>query len=240
MKRLFGLLAITIISSILLFSCEQRTSPLMNEKINRENLVEIADKMVDDKSISQEEITLFAAGLQRYTGQSDSLIGKTVGELIKEQKEMLRDQTAKNLSQNINNVRLRLYHEFRYNGIFIADDEQRGDFNRVDYQITNLGDKPIKEITGALQFFNGQNQLVKQFNISTINKEPIPPGESKDFQDLFAHRDSIPNDQMLRSPEMRFRAAWTPVKIEYTDGTVINLQRSGDVTPEKGKAEETE
>ena len=82
---------VLILLSLFLFSCGN----VKDLKFTKDNQVQIMDKARNSKDITEEEIGFLMAASLRYFLSKRSLEGKTVGELINEQKKIYAEMMAR-------------------------------------------------------------------------------------------------------------------------------------------------
>lgn len=219
MRHLIIALSIT---AFLLISCskpEFSNSPVMQEKITLQNISDLAQKVKAEPTFSKEEIELFANGLIRYAPTKDSLIGKSVLEVIKMQKDFVRSQSNLFLERSASRVDLAVNHKFHYIGLQPNDSEQQM-IDIIVFEITNTSDKDIRNLQGVLQFFTQDNQLVKIYNLKM--EKALKPGETEKLGNPFLHDKASNRDQIIRN-STNLKAIWNPTLIEFADGTKKQL-----------------
>lgn len=218
-------------------ACQQQKSDpkSYSEVINKDNLSTITKFLKNDKDITTEDLNYLRTAIRYYSPIQDSLFGKTVGELIKSQKE--RDYT--NSFNNLKSASFNIASDYALTfGIkeFQRIDEEGRKINLFTYTLSNKSEKDIKSIIGAVDFMNPQNQLVKRFTIE-IDKE-IPVGKVLNQPYPYPHDDENNRDQIIRNNLNQLRPVWKPTLIEFSDGSKIELNDLDKVeTVEKSKAE---
>lgn len=211
-----------LLTSLVISACtkgEFSNSTTMQEQITLHNLGDISQKVKNEPSFTKEEIELFANGLVRLAANKDSVVGKTVLDIIKSQKQFVRSRSLSFCENTISRVDLALNHKFHYVG-FQPRDEGKQSVDVIVFEITNTSDKDIREVEGALQFYTQNNQLVKVYNLK-FNK-PLKPGETQRFGNPFTHNPESQRDQVIRSSK-DLKAVWNPTLIEFADGTKRQL-----------------
>lgn len=198
---------------------EFSNSTTMQEQITLHNLADIAQKVKNEPSFTKEEIELFTNGLIRLAVNKDSVIGKTVLDVVKSQKQFVRSQSAVFCERTASRVDLAVNHKFHYVGLQPRDDDKQA-VDVIVFEITNTSDKEIRNIQGALQFFTQDNQLVKIYNLK-FDKQ-LKPSEMERFGNPFMHDKNSQRDQVIRSSK-NLKAIWNPTLIEFTDGTKKQL-----------------
>lgn len=217
-----NVLLMLIATMMLASACSDQKSPLYGEKIAKDNLESLVQKIKDDKSFSSDEIVLFANGISRLTLLDSTILDKTIGDVIQSQKDFAKNQNSMSLALNLARYDMILKHKFTYINI-IPKDTNGKKYDFVVFAIKNTSGKDLKNIEGSLQFYTQNNEVVKQYNIaagSVMNGRIIKNGDSLRIAYPFYHVDGNIRDSMMRAnPGMR--AIWTPSKMEFTDGKQI-------------------
>ncbi len=220
------ILLFSICAVIFLNSCQQdQQSPILNEVITKDNIAKLPGKISSDKLFSKEEIDLFSTSLARMVMNKDTVIGKTVAEVINKETELQRNNSMTGLAGSLARFEILQNHKFKYIGLLPKDDAEQP-MDIIVYELTNTSDKEIKNIAGSLQFRNPLNQaVIKLYNINSadlLNKQTIKPGETKKLAYPYKHDNFNVRDSIMRQSK-NLHALWTPSSIEYSDGSVITL-----------------
>lgn len=194
---------------------EYSSSNVMSEKITLHNLKDIAQKIKAEPAMTKEEIELFTNGLIRLGINKDSVVGKTVLDIIKSQKEFVMKQTKAFCETTASRVDVAINHKFAYVG-YQALEQNGQQINAIIFEITNLSDKDIRSVRGQLNFYTPDNQLLKVYNL--ITDRPIKPGELQRFVSPFTHDKNNQRDEIFRNSK-DLRAIWVPMMIEFVDGS---------------------
>jgi hypothetical protein len=234
MKILFKLLPLLVVVCIFT-SCnidkDVLSSEIANTIITKSNLQTIADNIVKDNTISNANIELFVNAITRLGNYPDSLVGKSVGQLIQEQKNFAykRDQDA--LVSASARIALFLNHKFNYAGLIFQDDDPKNKLNNIIFDVTNNSGKEIIKLTGILQFYTTAGEIVRAYDIETAS--PIPPTSSDKKPTRmgmpFKHEDGNIRDSLIRYSK-DLSAIWTPTLIEFKDGTSIKDIATANLT----------
>jgi hypothetical protein len=189
----------------------------MKEVISRENITDIAAKMLKDESVTNDDMDNFSNGIAKFSMlNGDTLIGKTVGEVIDMQKESIKESSKNSLLLASTKSELVLSHKFKLIQ-FGKKDSADQKTNIISFKITNLTDKNILNLQGYLNILNQQNQILKKFPINI--KKPIEAGQSYDlYTPPYVHDDSNENDRALRIEGNVLRPAWQAVLVEFEGG----------------------
>lgn len=227
MKVLKITLLILSVFSILIFtqSCGSKSSsPILNEVISVDNIVTIAEKAKNDQNLTQEEIDLFANGLAALSmSKNDSLFGKTVADVIEYQKKAQKESSISGLLTAATRAEMNLSHKFQLLQ-FSRLDSGDNKTNVITFRISNLTDKPIKNIQGYLNIFSENNQLIKKFPINIMKK--LDPHSSSELQTPpYKHVDANPNDTLIRTKGTILKPMWQPIIVEYDGGKKLGPVR---------------
>jgi hypothetical protein len=224
MKTSIKYAVMMVVSFVLLIACEAQKpqSKLYNEVITQDNLLEIADRAKEDVDFSREELELLSSGITRLT-VSDTIVGKTVGYVIEKQKAFAREATAERMQANMTRVEIVLNHSFKFLELVPRDS-----LDYIVYEITNKSNQDIANIEGMLQFYNFQNQLIKQYALLSkhiSNNEVIKAGETKRLAYPFRHDDDNQRDNIMR--QLRgvgdLKPLWQPTTIEFVGGKTLSV-----------------
>lgn len=203
---------------VILSACTKQeftNANVMSEKITLHNLPEIAEKVKAEPALTKEEVELFANGLVRLGVNKDSVIGKTVLDIIKSQKEYVMQQSKSFCEATAKRVDLAINHKFVYIGYQpLEKDGQQ--LNVIIFEITNVSDKEIRVVKGELDFYTPENALLKAYNLAS--DRPIKAGETQRFAMPFVHESTNQRDEIFRNSK-NLRAIWMPLSIEFSDGS---------------------
>ncbi|GAB1370587.1 hypothetical protein MASR1M45_06480 [Candidatus Kapaibacterium sp.] len=230
MKSFYQSSLVALIMVFVLLSCqpEKKESKFLSEIVTKQNVTSIFKQLRDDKDFTTQDYQYLTNGMTRLVTMSiDSLLGKSVGEIIKLQQNFERDQTAATAANQATKVELVMNHDFKYLGLkpeLIAETQKDVDF--LYYEVTNKSDKEISNLQGVLQFMDTQNNIVKIYPIvlSNIIKDGvIKPGEMKRFMHPFDHDAANVRDQQIRNDHRNLRPIWICTMIEFKDGSKISV-----------------
>ena len=220
------ILIFSIAIAIIFFGCQaEKKSPILDEVITKQNISQLPGKISSDKSFTREEIDLFATSLGRMVINKDTVIGKTVAQVMDIERELMRNNSMANLASSLARFEILQNHKFKYIGMIPKDDAAEP-MDIIVYELTNTSNKEIKNIAGSLQFRNPLNQsVIKVYNLNTsdlLKDQTIKPNETKKFAYPFKHDNVNVRDSIMRISK-NLHALWTPATIEYSDGSVIKL-----------------
>ena len=221
MNYILKLISLCFVAIMILNSCNDKQkldTKIAKQQITKTNLAKISEEM--QKTASNENIEYFVNAITRLGNTPDSIVGKTVSQLIEEQKKYHRDELGKTLLGTGARVELFLNHIFHYYGIQFLDDDPNQLRNNVVFDVTNISDKEIKRLEGHLSFYDPQGRLVRVFPLATGTSIPVTGDEkSLRFAMPFIHNPN--SDDTLIRTRRDFQAIWTPKLIEFFDGTIL-------------------
>lgn len=215
-----------VLALVLVFatSCEKKkpASKLLNEKLAANNFFELVEKVSKDTLIPFEEIDFFTTGIARYNNFIDSLYGKTVKEIIDNEKTLRRKQSSINLITNS----IQCFSRFRYDGWKPVEIEGTK-YNIFTYTVSNISKIDIRKISGYLQFLTSANQLIRAYRINV--EQTIKAGQYTQFQSTFKNEENNQNEAFLvkaltENPQTIF-VSWRPTYIELDNGQKIDLEQ---------------
>jgi hypothetical protein len=87
-----------------------------------------------------------------------------------------------------------------------------------------------KNITGVLQFYNANNQLVKQYplraDVALKKGEVIKSGETKRISLPYVHDKDNIRDSIMRYSQNNLRTLWQPRGILFSDDSKITVDNN--------------
>jgi hypothetical protein len=197
-------------------SCSDKgSSGIKKEVITKDDFVEIIQKMQNDKALTIEDLDLFTKGISRYGANFDSLMGKTVGQVIESERDFIKDYQLKTLLAQANNLSIHMNLYFKYIGVQ-KDDNDTLKKNILHFDVKNKSNVPIKRVEGKLEFYDMLNQIVKWFPIS-IDLE-LKPDVQERITQVYKYEQKNPRDTTIRSPYVRLQAIWKPTLLEFKNG----------------------
>lgn len=210
--------------SIALVSCQQKEeSPIMKDVFNSNNIGELVEKIKADDKISKEDLDYLTAGINRNINTLDSINGKTVGDIINLQKEMLMKSSINALT----NTAIGASVASRYMG-WEPDTTNPTAISGYKIYARNKGEKNIKRLFGRLNFFTNQKQVLGLFDVNLTVE--IPAGKETIILAKIAagnQENGVNNVALIRktleeAPNTLF-AQWQVLEVEYEDGSSIAL-----------------
>lgn len=211
--------ACSLIIASLAVSCidDAPKSEILGTKITIMNLDSISKVIENDADFTAEDAAILANGLIRLGMNKDSIVGKTFGDIYQMQKDYIKSQNLKQLAKTTSRVGMIINAKVNYAGLQINDEGEKK-MNILYFDIFNTSNKDIKSIKGVLEFYNSANQLVKIYNV--MNDKIIKTGETIRVGNPFIHDPANQRDGIIRTTK-DLRTVWTPVQIDFTDGSSI-------------------
>lgn len=214
-----------LISFLFTVGCEKKApkSKLLNEKITQENFFDIITQAKSDTLLTNQEIELFANGISRYSNALDSLYNKTVKEIIAREEQIRRQQNLSNLGVNV----ITTFSRFRYDG-WKPIEVNGTKLNVFTYTIFNISNANIRKISGYLQFYTTNNQLIRAYRLNI--DQPINSKQFTQFQSTFQLEEGNQNEEFLlkalQENPNTILVRWLPTLIELDNGKKLNLENN--------------
>jgi hypothetical protein len=211
----------------LMWSCSgsHPKSSYLQEKITKENLYDLANKIKQENKMTKEDAELFVGAINRLGLQSDSIVGKTVEQLIKEQDNFIRLSSYNLMISTFAKAEMLMEHKIKYLGLKPMDTLGKS-YDYLVFEIKNEGNKNITDITGQLRFFTNANQIVKAYPIElnkVLDGNVIKPNETRRFVYPFFHDKDNQRDELIRSGK-DLQVLWFPVSMTFSDSSKISSE----------------
>ncbi len=241
MRRIAAILALgTSLSATVLLAIACTSNP-QNLRITESNKDSFMDQLKDSKGLTVEEIGLLTtfqmrrAAVKAFGGSEMPIVGKTVGDLIREERKFQADAKVKEdeqkklaaeakakadalTAQLRNAITLTVFDKG-----FRPSDPMGGTF---DAYITlkcvyeNKSDKDIRAFRGRVQFTDlfGKEIFTTNMTIS----DPIKAGGRATWDGLIKYNQFITDQQNLRNAEMaNMKIIWLPDSVLFEDGSSL-------------------
>lgn len=226
MYKFFSKALLIIVLVGLISSCGDRKpkSQYLNEKITKNNLYSLAQKIAEENKMTREDIQLLTGAVNRLGVNADSIVGKSVSELIKIQEEFLRTQDFKQMISILAKAEIIANHTIQYVGMKPLD-TLGNSYDYLIFDVTNNSSKSIKELVGQFRFLDANGTIIKAYPIElskvmTASPE-LKPNETRRFVYPFFHDKNNQRDEMVRANK-GLQVVWFPTVMEYTDKTKIS------------------
>lgn len=216
MKKLLFALAL----SFSLFSCEfdEYSAPVFEEKFTEDNVMELCEKVKSEKDITAETLTYFSNGIQRLSFVKDSLIGKTVKQVIESEKEYVKEYSRNQLINTAGIAVLKLKTENSFYGITKAEDVEQRDYNRLYFLFKNNSNKEIAKIAGEMLFFYRPEGEKEQIQLQPIEFEYAEGISGSGIDTVIFNQPFDPNNKiavMLRNEASRISGVLNIRNVEF-------------------------
>ena len=197
--------AFILTTFLLLFVFDACTKKTIDPKIasiiiNKNNISTIAEDLSKSTKVANEDIEYFISAITRFGDNPDSLIGKSVENLIEEEKIRNKNMLNESLLNTGSRITLFMNHKFRYVGIQFNDTNPEKKMNNIVFDIFNISDKNIKRVEGHLTFYDPSGKIVRVYNLATAATE-IPISDTITgirFSMPFIHGDRDTNPEIRR------------------------------------------
>lgn len=210
----------------ILASCGNQNpkSQYTEEKITKDNLYSLAKKISDENKMSREDIQLFTGAINRLGLNADTIIGKSIGELITMQNDFIRQQEFKQMVSILAKAEIIANLSIKYVGLKPLD-TLGNSYDYIIFDITNNSAKSIKELTGQFRFLDANGTIIKAYPIelSKVMASPseLKSNETRRFVYPFFHDKNNQRDEVVRNSK-GLQVVWHPTVMEYTDNTKIS------------------
>jgi hypothetical protein len=215
-------LAILVTAIVIFFTaCSGGDSDFKGELISVNNLSEIAKNIKEEGKMSVEEIELFTKGIVRMGASKDSVVGKTVEQVIDAQRDYQKEIDMRALMTSCIIAEMNFNQGFKFLGLK-PEDSDTSRMNTLFFELKNKSDKDMINMQGFLEFYDQQNQIIKRFPISM--KAVLKSGQKETYEQSYNHDSTNSRDLTLRNKEATLQIIWRPTLIEYADGKKLMLE----------------
>jgi len=221
----FSLLCILIVFSLLVFSCQENKEnkpQFYNEKFNKDNISGLVEKLKSSKQVTLEDIDFLNNALNRYTSKTDSLLGKSIQDLIKEEKDRFMLASANNVFVSATRTQIHLNLGLEVND-FEVKQEGSIRYNTPTYVFTNKSQKDIISIRGHLDAMVDNKTVVKRMNIEM--NQVVKAGEKLTFKYKYELNPENERDTYLSEHFDELAKVWYPISIKFGDGTAVDINK---------------
>ena len=181
---------------ILVSACDTRESGIYKEKFTRNNFREIAEKFSGDKTVPTEDIVMLTNSLKRLSAYKDSIIGKTVGELIKNEERYVRNYSKNQLSATSDVATVRVCSQSKFIGILPDKNPAGQDINNLYFSFSNNLTKSLEAFSGELVFYyrdtpKAQPVLLKSLPFNFTNSLSAGANDTLIFYEAYSENDNL-------------------------------------------------
>ncbi|MFH1051726.1 MAG: hypothetical protein V1779_12460 [bacterium] len=173
MKNVLVFLTTLILFTSFIFTgCNKDESKMLDVTITRTNLPEIITNMNSENILPAEDILKFNNALNRIGANNpDTLIGMTPRQIFDIQNKFMIENQYEMIKVTATRIAMNMNFDIKFLGLKpLFDTVNNVQGNTIFYEFKNNSDKEIKKIAGFLQFYNRQNQIIKQFQIETTEQ----------------------------------------------------------------------
>ena len=206
---------------LLLSSCSEQKSTLLNKKISKNNIIEISEKLGQDKLISNIQLDEFKNGLGQIIAENDTLVGKTVADIITKGNSFNRKSILTSTIKNSSKAEISLTLAYQLKSINPTDNEN-GLFNIATFIFQNNSDVDINKVEGTLEIrYKSNNKLLK--NLPVLFTDVIPSSKAIQKKINYVHDPKNNRDILFRQDMNKLIAIWVPKSIDFVDGKKIKI-----------------
>jgi hypothetical protein len=217
-------------------------SKVKNQRITAENKDKVFDQIKTTKDLTIEEVGLLQGYIMRkgigdaFAGKTPELpVGKTIGEIIDEQKKWIADEKVRQEDEKQRVARAKAAEEQQRKRLLDAITVtvfEKG-FQHADYQdyvtirvmYENKSGKDVRGFKGSIQFNDLFGAEIMPFNIS--EDQPLVAGETKRQGWTLKYNQFIDKHVKLRNTELEnMKVEWKPQIILFADGTSMEVKSS--------------
>jgi uncharacterized protein YcfL len=236
MKSKMILLVVPILLCFLVVAC----SNVKDLKFTKDNQDQVMEKVKKSKDLTGEEVGLLMAAMMRSTISGEKLEGKTVGQVIAEQKRMFEEseakekeakrlageeaarqaQVAKEIARYITVVPIK-------KSFTKADPLNNGQYTdkiNLVFIFENTSGKDIKAFKGETVFNDVFGENIRSINLTY--DEGIKAGQRKEWYGEVEYNQFIAGQRKFRDTELaNMKFEWHPKAIIFADGTKIGVDK---------------
>jgi len=210
---------LVIILGLLLASCG-KDSVLKNEVYNNANLAEIVEKVKADKNFKKEDIEMFSAGIARFAATPDTINGKTIAQIIDQQKDYMRESSVAGLL----NTALTTSHGFKYLG-WQSQELDGKQYNLFGFILQNRTKQDMKRMLGLMKFVDQNNVMIRGFRINIA--QIVKSGMAAQFNSTFPVEPNNASDEklieLLKAKAPNVYVVWQPELVEFANGKKLAI-----------------
>ncbi len=212
-------LAFFLLITLLIASCTESKSPLLNQKLSKNNIISLSEKLNKDRLISNHQLEYFATGLNEMLANGDSLVGKSVENIISVGSKQKRKSILSSAVSNSSKAEISLAISYRLNSFSPSDSE--GNLQNVaSFIFQNNTDIDINKVEGTLEIrYKEHNKLLKNFPV--LITDIIPAGKAIQKNISYIHDPNNNRDILLRQDLNKLIAVWVPKSVEFVSGKKI-------------------
>jgi hypothetical protein len=231
-----------VLFAIILAGCGHDPHNLKITDANKDTYIK---ELAQTKGLTVEEIGLLSSFEMRRAasgmfGRGDALspVGKTVGQLIDDERKLQTDAKAREQEQQRLAAEAKAKEDAQaaelrkainltvFDKSFHSADIQSGDFeDRINLKCAyeNTSGKDIRAFKGAIRFTDLFGAEIYTVNL-TIS-DPVAAGQKATWDGSIKYNQFMREHQALRNAELaNMKVEWRPASIIYADGTTVGSQ----------------
>jgi hypothetical protein len=227
----------TLLFAVLSCSRDVRSYKIADEK-------KAFEEIKDRKGLTVEESRLLYAATirsnmgQALGGKSSVLVGKTVGEVIEEQRKLETDEKARSAEQERLAAEAKAKEDARaaelrgtltlsvFRKEFMPSNPMGGRYSAyvsIGCAYQNKSSKDIRAFTGEIAFTDLFGKEIFSSNV-TIS-DPVKAGATGQWEESIEFNQFVDSHRRLRDTELKdMKIVWSPRSIIFADGSVIGDQ----------------
>jgi hypothetical protein len=217
----------------LLIAC----SNVKDLKFTKDNQEQIMEKVRKSKDLTGEEVGLLMTALMRTSFSGGGIEGKTVGQLIQEQRKLVaeadaKEKEAKKLAEEAAKKEAAVAAELSQH-IIVAPFKKsfhKADYRNFEYEdkidisfvFENKSNKDIKAFKGETVFKDAFGEPIK--NIPLTYDQGIKAGQKKNWHGELRYNQFMQDQRKFRDTELgNMKFEWKPKAIIFADGSKLGL-----------------
>jgi hypothetical protein len=244
MKRMF---LIPLLGAVMLNGCSKSIKETM---VTEENKDKIFEQIKDSKGLTVEEVGHLQGYMMRHAlkdafsgGKPSIPTGKTIGQMIEEQKQFVADakvreeedkrrreaaraEAERQRKQLLNALAVTVYDKgyttYEFNGEI--------DDMTFKFVFQNKTKKDIKGFKGAMVCKDMFGEVIKRLGVE--ESETLPAGKSKRTELVYGYNQFMNEDAKLVQAKISdLKTEWEPKTILFTDGTSLEVKSEDKLGP---------
>jgi len=227
-----------IVLGLVVAGCE---SDPKSVAITQENEATFLDDMKDMKGLTIDESRMLHGYIIRtgmaeaFGGEAPQLVGRTIGELIEDQRlfeaeAMAQEEEQERLAAEARAKGEAIATELRktisfsvYEKTFQASDIMSGrysDYVVIKCAYENKSQKDVRAFTGSVRFTNLFGKLI--FESGLTISDPVAAGEKGNWTGTIEYNQFVDEHKSLRNTKLEdMKVVWLPSQILFADGSTI-------------------
>jgi hypothetical protein len=206
-------------------------------KFTKDNKEQVMEKVRKSKDLTGEEVGLLMAALMRTILSGGGIEGKTVGQLIQEQRKLAaeadaKEKETKRLAEEAAKKEAAVAAELSQ---YIVVAPFKKSFHKADYRnfeyedkisiafvIENKSNKDIKAFKGETIFKDAFGEPIRSTNLTY--DEGIKAGQKKNWFGELKYNEFMEGQRKFRDTELgNMKFEWRPKAIIFADGSKLGL-----------------